>query len=189
MGFEKFLKTFPPESDCIHLGKAITEKYKKIAPQVLLDFWQNQGTGKYGNGIIELINPEEYRSTLETWLGKEVPNYVPLALSAFGHFFYFRKLTEKEEDVCVIDPHYRLTHVCSLRMETFFNDYLTDEGLKNHELMKQLFNKAIDKLGSLERGEIFYFEPALCFGGAEHLKYINKGNAKVHLELLFQMGL
>lgn len=51
-----------------------------------------------------------------------------------------------------------------------------------------LFQEASAKHGGLAENEIFFFAPALAFGGAESIPYIEKGNAVVHQHLLFEMG-
>jgi hypothetical protein len=188
MEFTKFIKTFAPDEKCISLDKKIIKKFKKVAPETLVNLWSNNGIGKYGNGILEIINPEVYRPTLELWLGKKVPNYVPIAISSFGNLYYYRKLTEEDEDVCVIDPNYRSINTCVWSLESFFNEYLINNKTILNGLRNKLFKNAIKKLGKLEIDEIFYFEPALCIGGSENIENINKGNAIIHLDILFQMG-
>ncbi len=187
MVFDKFVNIFVPEKKCISLDKRIIEKYTNIVPQTLIDLWFEKGVGKYGDGIIELINPEDYRTTLENWLGKKVPNYTPLMLSAFGDLFYYRKLSEDSEDVCCIDPHARTINVCSWSLSSFFNRYLASVEIIDTKLRKELFNDSIKKLGTIEPGQIFIFAPALCMGGVEKVENISKGNALVQLDLLFQM--
>ena len=51
-----------------------------------------------------------------------------------------------------------------------------------------LFQEASAKHGGLAENEIFFFAPALAFGGTESIQYIEKGNAVVHQRLLFKMG-
>lgn len=51
-----------------------------------------------------------------------------------------------------------------------------------------LFQKAFAKHGGLSENEIFFFAPALAFGGTESIQYVEKGNAVVHQHLLFEMG-
>ena len=51
-----------------------------------------------------------------------------------------------------------------------------------------LFQEAFAKHGGLSENEIFFFAPALAFGGTESIQYIEKGNAVVHQHLLFEMG-
>jgi len=50
-----------------------------------------------------------------------------------------------------------------------------------------LFIKGIEKVGELRDGEMLLFEPAICVGGSEEIKFIKKGNAIVHHQLLIQM--
>ena len=50
-----------------------------------------------------------------------------------------------------------------------------------------LFQEASAKYGGLAENEIFFFAPALAFGGAESIPYIEKGDAVVHQHLLFEM--
>lgn len=166
----------------------MAQKFKEQVPDALIELWEECGLGKYGEGLIELIDPDQYRATLRTWLGKETPNYTPIALSAFGDLFYFRKLTETDEDVCILEGHYRAINTCTWSLESFFNSYLTDPGIQDEILRRPLFEAALGKLGPLHAGEAYYFVPALALGGAESEEFLEKGNAAVHLDLLFQLG-
>jgi len=68
------------------------------------------------------------------------------------------------------------------------NEYLTDNEIIKSKLREDLFIKSVSKLGALDVGEIFYFEPAIILGGAEEVQFVSKGKAIVHLDLLFQIG-
>lgn len=189
MNFDNFIKTFSPGKNCTPLNPDTIDKYRETIPETLTAFWKNYGAGKYGDGIIEVVNPGDYLPALETWLGREVPAYVPLCISAFGELFYYRKLSESDEDVCILDPHYRSINTCTWSLDEFFEEYLTDEGIIEELLRKELFHSSIAKLGEIKPGEIFLFSPALCLGGAEEIQYVSKGRADVHLDLLFQAGM
>ncbi|MFL0246073.1 GAD-like domain-containing protein [Candidatus Clostridium stratigraminis] len=187
MKHEKFLNSYLPDESCKSLSTETISKYKEIAPDILLSLWTNNGVGKYGNGIVEIINPEEYQMVLEMWFGKEVPNYIPFMISGFGHLFYYRKLTVEDEDVICLDPHYKKTFNCTWNINTFFNSFLLSDDIIKTLLKKDLFIEGTEKVGKLHDGEILFFEPALCLGGSEELKYINKGNVIIHHQLLRQM--
>lgn len=60
--------------------------------------------------------------------------------------------------------------------------------LRNNFCRVDLFQEASAKHGGLAENEIFFFAPALAFGGAESIQYVEKGNAVVHQHLLFEMG-
>jgi hypothetical protein len=40
-------------------------------PKELLDFMSEYGFGNFGDGILKLIDPEDYMNSLYTWLGGE----------------------------------------------------------------------------------------------------------------------
>jgi hypothetical protein len=137
--------------------------------------------------LIELINPKDFEPNLWTWLGREVENYVPFAISGFGELFYYRKLTETDEDVCMVDIQYRKIETITLSLESFFEDFLTNEEDREEWLRETLFNKAIAEQGNLIKNEIFTFTPVLAMGGAMEAEYLKKGNAQVYQDIVFQM--
>lgn len=186
MELKSFLEKYQP-TDTIPAGDEVLARYREIVPASLVELWKAHGFGKYNNGIIEIVNPDEYRDTLEMWLGKKVDNYVPVALGAFGDLFYYRKLTETDEDVCVLDPHFRKIHNIVWSLNDFFNDFLTDEEIMSRNLMGNMLKEAKERLGELQRNEIYIFTPALAIGGAGKIDGVDKGNAQVHLSLLFQL--
>lgn len=184
---EKFKKHYQAEADNTIASEELIKKYEEKVPSLLIDIWKTTGFGKYNNGLIELINPKDYEANLWTWLGREVPNYTPFAITAFGELFYYRKLTETDEDVCIVDIQYRNIETLVWSMESFFENFLTDDEDKKMWLREELFVKAISEKGKLQKGEIFTFAPILAIGGAEEINYLEKGNAKVYIDLVFQM--
>ena len=182
--FNDFLKNFTPDSPLIKPTQEVLAYYEGILPEALLDFWKEYGFGNYGKGLIKVINPLEYKDNLYEWLGREDKSKVPIMMSAFGELFYYRKLTEVDDDVSVLDIHYRRINVCAYSFNGFI-DFISDEEVYKELLREALFNEAMDKLGPLKSNEIFMFAPALSLGGAEELKYIDKGDASTHQQLLF----
>ncbi len=184
----EFLNKFPPSQDLIKPDENIINKYKDKLPQEIIDLWKNYGFGNYGDGLIKVINPDDYLDNLFTWLGKEYDNYVPIMITAFGDIFYYRKLTDTENDICMLSIHYRDIITCTYSYQEFFETYIVKDEIIKELLKKELFNEAINKLGKLTSEEIYYFVPALCLGGGENIKYIDKGKATVHQNILFQLG-
>ena len=74
--------------------------------------------------------------------------------------------------------------MCSYSYQEFFEDYIIEENTKAGVLRESLYNEALDTLGPLTHEEIFFFVPALALGGGENIKYIKKGDANVHQQLL-----
>lgn len=184
---EKFKEHYKVETGNTIVSEELIKKYQKKVPSLLIDIWKTTGFGKYNKGLIELINPEQYENNLWTWLGREVENYTPFAITGFGELLYYRKLTETDEDVCMIDIQYGKIETLVWSLESFFNEFLTSEEDKKMWLREDLFLKAISEKGDLQNGEIFTFTPILAIGGAEELEYLQKGNAYVYQDLVFQM--
>lgn len=185
--FKKFLKSYKPSRNCIKITPELLEEYKNKVPKSLLNLWKNQGLGKYNKGLIEIVNPKDFEDTLWTFLGKKVENYVPIAITAFGELFYYRKLTETEEDVCLVDIQYRNIETVAWSLDLFFEDFLLDDEMKEEWLREKLFKKAMLQEKPLIKNEIFTFAPALALGGSAELKYIKRGNAQVYQDLVFQI--
>ncbi|WP_341907579.1 T6SS immunity protein Tdi1 domain-containing protein [Fluviicola taffensis] len=184
---ENFKKHFQPGADCIPASEETIEKYKNKVPESLIEIWKTSGFGKYNDGLIEFVNPADFEDNLWTWLGREVPNYVPFAISGFGELFYYRKLTDEEEDVCMIDIQYRKIETLVWSMDDFLDDFITNVVERKMWLREDLFEEAITQNGKLEKHEVFTFAPILAFGGGEEMEYLQKGNAQVYQDLVFQM--
>jgi hypothetical protein len=186
--FEKFISTYKPSDNLIKPKREMVEWYADKLPKVLIDFWQQYGFGNYGDGLIKVVEPSEYMDSFYTWTGKQDFSKLPILMTAFGDIFYYRKLSETEEDVCLLDIHYRNIEVCEYSLAGFFEKYIIDAGIAEELIRKPLFEQAVNKLGKLQAREIYYFVPALVTGGAEDIKYIDKGAASVHQSVLHSMG-
>jgi len=178
---------FKTDENTSPVSESIIKEYEAKVPEYLIDLWKSNGFGKYNSGLIELVNPKDFEPSLWTWLGGEVENYVPFAISGFGELFYYRKLTETDEDVCMIDIQYRKIETIVWSLESFFKDFLTNEEDREEWLRETLFKKAIAEQGDLEKNEVFTFTPVLAMGGAMETKYLKKGNAQVYQDIVFQM--
>ena len=185
---DEFKRTYKISGQGEKVPESILQKYAEDLPQILIDLWKEEGWGNYNNGLIQTINPEEYKNTLWTWLGREVDNYTPFALDGFGNLFYYRKLTETDEDVCMLLAHYRSIETVSWSLGSFFNSFLCDDEMLEDLMWKSLHEEAVKKLGENKINESFHFAPALAIGGAPELSFVEKGNTIVHLDILFQMG-
>ena len=134
-----------------------------------------------------MIDPKAYKSVLHTWLGKETPNYVPFAITAYGELFYFRKLTPTDHDVCLIDIQFRGIEVLTWDMNDFLNRFLLDPMNQTEWLRVELFNDAIEIHEKLQLNEVFTLAPILAFGGHFVVANLSKGNAQVYQDLVFSM--
>ena len=185
---DRFIAEYKPGKDLVNPDKELLDFGRQMLPPEILYLWETYGFGEYGNGFIKVVDPRDYMHSLYTWLGKQDFSKIPLFVSAFGDIFYYRKLEGEENDISMLDIHYRKVEVCGYSYQEFFEGYMLDENVKENVLRRTLFNEATAKLGALAVNECFFFVPALVIGGAEDIKHVQKGDANVHQHLLFELG-
>ena len=186
--FDAFLERYPPADDLVKPTGEVLEQFCGILPPELLDFWQEYGFGSYGGGLLKVVDPTTYADGLYTWLGGEDPSRQPVLVTAFGNIFYYRKLSETADDVCLLDIHHRQILTCTYSFAEFFERFITDGEVVEELLNRPLFAEALQKKGPLGGDEIYAFVPALILGGSETADHLDKCGAAAHQQLLFQLG-
>ena len=184
-----FLKTYKPGNYLIKPEQRFIEEAKKIVPKEIIDLWNNYGFGEYGDGIIKIVNPEDYMGILYDWLGKEDFTRIPIIVDAFGDIFYYRYLGNDGNDISVVDVHYGNIQVCTYSYQDFFSKFMIDTNANDIYLRRKLFNEAINKCGKLAMNEAYFFKPTIKTAGYEHIDFIEKGDCKSSQEFLFRLKL
>lgn len=185
--FDQFVSKYPPGDDLRKPAAETLERFQGKVPAELLNIWQEYGFGNYGGGIVKIIDPTDYIDTLTLWLGEQ-EGCIPILMTGFGTLFIYRKLSEEADDICLLDIHHRRSGSFSTSFSDFFERIIPTEKFTEQFLRAGLFKEASTKHGGLSENEIFFFVPALAFGGAESVQYVEKGDAVVHQHLLFEMG-
>ena len=185
---DKFVNEYKPGKDLVKPDKELLDFGRQMLPKEIMTLWEEYGFGEYGNGFLKVVDPRDYMDSLYTWLGKQDFSKIPIMVSAFGDIFYFRKLENDENDVSMLNIHYRQIEVCTYSYQEFFDSYILDERIKENVLRRTLYEQAVNKLGPISFEECFFFVPALAIGGAEDIKYVQKGDANVHQHVLFELG-
>ena len=186
--WDKFIEKYKPDKNLTKPSDHIIGACRSAGvDERILWFMENYGFGNYGDGIIKFIDPEDYMDSFYKWLGKEDYSRIPFMMTAFGDIFYFRNFGEGEYDISFLDIHYRNISVAAYTVEEFV-EYLVDSEIEEGILRRTLFDEAKNELGILKANEIYFFAPALVTGGAEEIKYVNKGDAAVHQCILFDLG-
>lgn len=183
-----FVKAYVPGKELGKPDETLLEFAKQMLPPEIVYLWTEYGFGDYGDGLIKVVDPRDYMDSLYSWLGSQDFHKIPIMVSAFGDIFYYRKLENDENDVSLLDIHYRRIDVCAYSYEEFFEKYISNTEIKEKVLRKNLFDQAVEKLGSLKYNEAFFFVPALVLGGGEDIKYVSKGDAYTHQHLLLELG-
>ena len=184
---ENFVKEYAPGKDLIKPDEKLLEFANQMLPAEIVYLWEKYGFGDYGDGLIKVIDPRDYMHSLYSWLGDQDFHKIPIMVSAFGDIFYYRNLEDGENDVSLLNIHYRKIDVCAYSYEEFFKSYIVDPEIKEVILRKSMYDQATMKLGSLAHNEVFFFVPALVLGGGEDIKYVKKGDANTHQHLLLNL--
>lgn len=184
---ESFYQTFQADAQREAVSTSILDQYAEKIPKELKHLWQTDGFGHYNQGLFQLVDPKDFRSVLDMWLGKTVDNYTPFAITAFGELFYYRKINPTEGDICLVDIQFRKIEVITWEMDDFLDNFLTDASEQEEWLRKSLFDEALQNLGVLSKNEVYTLAPILALGGAFSLNHLSKGNAQVYQELVFAM--
>jgi len=184
---DNFYAVYTPDENRFRVGDSVLDKYAKLVPKELMYLWKKDGFGLYNKGLFQTIDPEDYRFVLELWLGKKMDNYTPFAQTAFGELFYYRKLSDSEGDICLVDIQYRKIEVITWEMDDFLNNFLTNSDDQREWLRSDLCNDAIEVIGVLGKNEIYTAAPILALGGDFSLSSLSRGNAQVYQELVFAM--
>ena len=194
----RFLKALPPMKDVTNPPKAALAKLGNRLPRRMLDFLQAVGFGRFGHGFLVMMHPHELDETLADWLGGFDPARVPLARTALGDIVYFRDRrlhaaaidhpnAAKACDFCVVDVRHKRTLLLAPDPERFVVDALGDSKLLEALLRKDLFDRALERIGPPELGEVYGFVPALALGGSEEPAALERMKAEEHLAILLQL--
>jgi len=191
MQLQTFINKFSVDQAGNTVSPETVKKYQAYLPEALLELWQNHGFGFYGNGLLQIINPELYQDVLWSWLMKDQPDMarLPIAISAFGLVFYYRVLSEEgDEDISFIDPHNSDIGVTAWSLTDFFNDWICDDEIIEQFLEKSALAKAQTQYGKLTDNQMYCYLPALRLGGRASDLNLDKGDAATHLDFLYQLA-
>lgn len=191
MQLQTFINKFSVDQAGNTVSPETVKKYQAYLPEALLELWQNHGFGFYGNGLLQIINPELYQDELWSWLMKDQPDMtrLPIAISAFGLVFYYRLLSEDgDEDVSFIDPHNSDIVVTAWSLTDFFNDWICGDEIIEQFLEKSALAKAQTQYDKLSDNQMYCYLPALRLGGRASDLNLDKGDAATHLDFLYQLA-
>ena len=197
--FNEFLigENFAPIIDSIPVDENILSYYQGKLPDRLLGYWKEYGFAGFGDGIIWIVNPNDYQEVVDKWLkqtklwGRE--NFYAIARTGFGEL-YIRG--DKSTSTTIIDPH--LNNILPGDFETPIPDKETidrctgiffeikskksvDYKDKNEKL---LFQRCLKKYGILEHDEMYTFSTPLALGGTADINNIKKVKILEQLSML-----
>jgi hypothetical protein len=197
--FSLFIEEFGEATSRSPVSTATVEKYRNILPETLLNIWKDEGWCSYRNGLLWIVNPEDYADLAEVWF-RDTPlgaldNYYIFARSAFGVLYAWSpRIGQPITLFCPTHAIYVLPIYLEnpstnpeLSMESFFLsasakdfDFEADDGAL-------LFERALERLGPLSPKSMYGFEPVLALGGQREAKSLRVVELQPHLSILREL--
>ena len=193
-------KGFGPAINATVVSSEIVERFRGKLPDQLLSYWQQFGWCGWGQGLFWMVDPDEYESTLEAWIGDtplmERDAYFVIGRSAFGELFLWGVKSGSGVSIKsswgMIFPRDNTARVAQGDAGMLAKTFVVGQRKQNLDqkdyLDKPLFDRAVKALGPLAADEMYGFEPALAIGGKADLKNLRKVKAVEHLVMLAQLG-
>lgn len=200
--FKWFLQQFGSPQNSISAENSTVEKYRNKLPDRLLDYWREYGFCGFSNGLLWLVNPEEYEETMHLWLkGTEVfqlDKFHVIARSGFGVLYLWGEQSGQSWNIEQLDGRIFNNGNDEDKISSGLGDELIKEffgvigkeniDLKDVDTRKPIFEKAVKDHNPLLPDEMFTFEPAPLLGGKRSFKSIKKVNFFVQSDILASMG-
>jgi hypothetical protein len=199
--FKWFLRTFGPPKHSFPVDHRTLCNFKGKLPNRLLAYWESYGFCAFGNGLLWLVNPEDYEPALKEWL-EDTPAahedvFYVIARSGFGSLFLWGEKTGYRYEIdCprgwIVQQDGNSAAIAEgradLALARFFAIRRRDHVDINDSRGEGLFDRLVKKHGALSRDEVFAFEPSLMIGGSRTIENGAKRNVYVHLSVLAQLG-
>jgi hypothetical protein len=199
--FDYFLEKFGDPHDSVPIPEAVIEAYRDKLPEQLFIYWRALGACGFKDGLLWIVNPDEYQDVLKRWL-KGTPFEYRSDLSvivrdAFGHLYVWAK---GKGLILYISPSVNLL---SYRNETdsndldlaqenkkmryFFGGTGAEDGDQADQNEKLLFARALKNLGPVKSDEMYGYSHRLALGGKNLLSNLEIMKLGVHHDIAQQM--
>lgn len=183
MTLDTFIATNPPHDTTIPAPPELLDGFADQVPECLVALWREHGLGFYGPRQLCLIDPRDWQATLDRWIVSppgEVRR-IPIALTPFGGIVLYRKPTETDEDVAVVDPIRRSMDILTFDLVDFFNVFMADTESAETLISSEMLDTARQAEGGLEPGQVYEADPEMI--PAQVLKFGRKDGLESHKRL------
>lgn len=166
----------------LNIEQKIVEKYNNVIPQKLLELWENKGLGMFMDGYLKTINPDEYKNILnESYFN--AANSIPIMATAFGDIITW----EENKYVGLVKYKYGTSEIMISNYDLFLV-LLNNNSFVSRFFQIDLYEKAVDKYGTLNYDECFGYVPLLAIGGKESVNNIKKVKIREHIALITELA-
>jgi hypothetical protein len=185
--FEGFLEDFGPAIHRHDVPESSIDRYRGKLPDQLLAYWQEHGWCGYADGLFWTVDPQEYESVLDAWIGEtqfmERDAYHVIARSAFGTLYFWGERTGFALKLFSPGAYVLPRSLRNTSLNKQIQDFFCFRDRSENDF-DELFAPALKKLGYLQYDQMYGFVPALALGGAATLANLQIVGAVEHLVLL-----
>ncbi|STZ07695.1 GAD-like domain [Moraxella caprae] len=170
-------------------------------PSSLLRIWQELGWCSFHNGLLWIVNPDDYQYLVDTWLDNtkylQLDNFYCIARTAFGECLLYGERTKR---IIQIQPQYNTIWADDKQLQEPDDDfgasistllYLKSD-IADFDITdiqdEPLFERAVKKLGVLSPDEMYAFEPFYMLLPDEQIiiERLIKVRMDVYTDMLYQ---
>ncbi|WP_144395568.1 GAD-like domain-containing protein [Pleionea sediminis] len=199
--FEIFKENMGQPDLTTQVSKELIDKYSSLLPSNLIELWKEEGFSSYQKGLLWFTNPDEFNELIDMWLEGtrygENGRYYVIARTAFGGLIAWSEMDSRVITVSCFGSY--ITggigkDIASSEAERsknlgrFFAVRDIDSFDLQDELSESVFEKLIQQYGSLNRDNVFGFQPPLFVGGSISAKNAKPMDMQVHLTILREFG-
>ena len=199
--FDYFLSEFGEPESRQRIDNEVINHYASVVPYQLIKYWHSLGSCAFGNGLVWLTNPADYKVTLEEWLqGTQFEGRKDLSVFARTAFGELQVWAKGRGNIMNIDAHHSVIfyrseyekETLSSEKEDFKFRVWWSASAPEHfdyedDSDKPLFKRAFKKFGALGPEDMYGFSHCLALGGKETLDNLGIVKLEVYHDLAKQM--
>lgn len=174
---EQYLKDFKLHNK---VPNEIIEKYTKLVPSEIIEFWSNYGFGIFMQGYFKSVNPEEFKEILMV-SSQRYKDSVVLFATGMGDLVIW-----SEGYVRLLNYRYGVVKTIMFTFEFFFQN-INDLEFKDEGLSWHPYPEALKQYGELNYDDCFGYTPLLGLGGSEEVENLDKVKLKEHILVITEL--
>jgi hypothetical protein len=190
MGFgEVFRNAFGEGVQYRAFTEADRNRLEARVPGYLLDLWECDGWAGYRNGLLWMVDPDEFAPVLAAW---NLPDdMTTVARTAMGKLFLLQRSLAPNGSlattVLALYPHFASFNVVSPVAEKFLTSSMAGEDYLKPGLQEAETQRAAADVGPVAWNEMYGYEPARALGGSGKPDTIRRFDIFAHHLLLSQL--
>ena len=171
--------------------KADRNRLEGRVPDYLLDLWESDGWAGYRDGLLWMVDPDEFAPILAAWHVPDDPPLITVARTAMGELFLLGSFRAPNGSlapkVLALNPHSASYQTVGLVAEKFLTRSIANEDYLKPAMQEAETKRAAKDVGPIAWNEMYGYEPALALGGSGKPDTVRRYDIFTHHLLLSQL--